>query len=524
MTSVDFSPGSSFRSGSSITYTIFLFVNPTSGGNKANVFTKSGMEMFKISNPVMASVHIYDIREGESGSKEGFLKVKEITNNMKDESVPIYIIAAGGDGTVMWCVDELEKSQVNFEKLAIGVIPFGTGNDFSRALNWMTILDNPFDNGLHRFRQLINDWVTADIIEHDIWSVKAVVDSYGCFYKVDSFSRKKKVVNKQGKGGKQGGGNHEYMKTVDRGSNTIATELTFRMSNYFSVGIESRIGIGFDRNRTKNAFLNKIRYALEGVKNTFRHTTPVYDIIDKCTVEINDDLEHSCGKKNNDQNNSYNNGTVKSVPGIRMTSPSDKVLFVTDKNERLKKNSCRCIRTGDTVFSHKNGMTDQDHLLFHNSTENVQSPTLLPCASLIFINIPSFASGNDIWRYCKGNCGVKYKFKSESIENMLFEQQKMGDEKIECVSFPSAVAIGLEIAIKGMGRRVFQTEGPVRLHFKQKNSLATGRKVYFQVDGEFLIAYHPLYFDVTHSRKIRVLQGKAERTLHGNTLFKSNLH
>ncbi|KAH8738563.1 diacylglycerol kinase [Cryptosporidium ryanae] len=519
MTSVDLSPGSSFRSGSSMTYTIFLFVNPTSGGNKASVFTKSGMEMFKISNPVMASVHIYDIREGESGNKEGFLKVKEITNSMKDESVPIYIIAAGGDGTVMWCVDELEKTQVNFDKLAIGVIPFGTGNDFSRALNWMTILDNPFDNGLHRFRQLINDWVTADIIEHDIWSVKAVVDSYGCFYKVDSFSRKKKVVNKQGKGGKQGV-NHEYMKTIDRGSNTIATELTFRMSNYFSVGIESRIGIGFDRNRTKNAFLNKIRYALEGVKNTFRHTTPVYEIIDKCTVCVNNNYSNM-----ENENNENINYKVKSVTGVENTSSLDKVLFVTDRSERLKKNSCKCAKAAnDIVFTNKNGKHDQDHLFCHNSTESGLFPTLLPCASLIFINIPSFASGNDIWRYCKGNCGVRYKFKSESIENMLFEQQKMGDERIECVSFPSAVAIGLEIAIKGMGRRVFQTEGPVRLHFKQKNSLATGRKVYFQVDGEFLIAYHPLYFDVTHSRRIRVLQGKAEKTLHGNTLFKSNLH
>lgn len=495
MSLIDLSPGSSFRSGSSITYTIFLFVNPTSGGNKASVFTKSGMDMFRISNPVPASVHIYDIRQGETGKKEGFLKVKEITNNMNDSSTPLYIIAAGGDGTVMWCVDELEKTCVDFDKLVIGVIPFGTGNDFSRALNWMTILDNPFNNGLYRFRQLINEWVNADIIEHDIWSVKAVVDSYGCFYKVDSYSRKKKVINKQGRGNTKQI-NHEFSKGVDRGSNTIATELTFRMSNYFSVGVESRIGIGFDRYRTKNAFLNKMRYALEGFKNTFRHTTPVYDIIDKCTL----------------------NTSTSEDPDLVISS--EKVLFVTDQYAKFKSNSCTCSKGSNELVDTQNSISEYNQVVNHyqNSIEN-PSPTLMPCASLIFINIPSFASGNDIWRYCKGNCGIRFNSRRESVEHMLFEQQKMGDEIIECVSFPSAVAIGLEIAIKGMGRRVFQNKGPVRLYFKQKNSLATGKKVYFQVDGEFLIAYHPLYFDVSHSRKIKVLQAKTDKALHSTTLF-----
>ncbi|KAJ1604923.1 diacylglycerol kinase [Cryptosporidium canis] len=498
MGSVDLSPGSSFRSGTSVTYTIFLFVNPTSGGNKASVFTKSGMDMFRISNPVPASVHIYDIRQGETGKKEGFIRVREITSNMTDSSIPLYIIAAGGDGTVMWCVDELEKTDVDFDKLVIGVIPFGTGNDFSRALNWMTVLDNPFDNGLYRFRQLINDWINADIIEHDIWSVKAVVDSYGCFYKVDSYSRKKKVVNKQGRANTRQS-NHEFSKGVDRGSNTIATELTFRMSNYFSVGIESRIGIGFDRYRTKNAFLNKMRYALEGVKNTFRHTTPVYDIIDKCTVNTSN--------ANDDDDSS-------------LVISSEEVLFVTDRCARSKSNSCACSKGNEEFVDTHNSISEHSQTLGHyqNSVDNI-SPTLMPCASLIFINIPSFASGNDIWRYCKGNYGIRFKSRHDSAEHVIFEQQKMGDEIIECVSFPSAVAIGLEIAIKGMGRRVFQNKGPVRLHFKQKNSLATGRKVYFQVDGEFLIAYHPLYFDVSHSRKIRVLQAKTDRALHSATLF-----
>lgn len=32
----------------------------------------------------------------------------------------------------------------------------------------------------------------------------------------------------------------------------------YKMCNYFSIGVESRIGVGFDRYRTKSAFLNKL--------------------------------------------------------------------------------------------------------------------------------------------------------------------------------------------------------------------------------------------------------------------------
>jgi diacylglycerol kinase (ATP) len=44
------------------------------------------------------------------------------------------IIVCGGDGTVMFVVTELINAGCTFENLAIGIMPFGTGNDFSRAL------------------------------------------------------------------------------------------------------------------------------------------------------------------------------------------------------------------------------------------------------------------------------------------------------------------------------------------------------------------------------------------------------
>lgn len=41
-------------------------------------------------------------------------------------------IVCGGDGTVLWVVNEIVESGTPIHNVPIGVIPIGTGNDFSR--------------------------------------------------------------------------------------------------------------------------------------------------------------------------------------------------------------------------------------------------------------------------------------------------------------------------------------------------------------------------------------------------------
>ena len=45
----------------------------------------------------------------------------------------------------MWVVDELIKYDIDFNRCPLGIIPFGTGNDFSIASGWggkcPTVLD-----------------------------------------------------------------------------------------------------------------------------------------------------------------------------------------------------------------------------------------------------------------------------------------------------------------------------------------------------------------------------------------------
>jgi diacylglycerol kinase (ATP) len=57
------------------------------------------------------------------------------------------------------------------------------------------------------------------------------------------------------------------------------------MCNYFSIGIESRIGLGFDKHRTSSAWANDMWYTWEGLKKMCccSSTKKIRDVIDRVT-------------------------------------------------------------------------------------------------------------------------------------------------------------------------------------------------------------------------------------------------
>lgn len=59
----------------------------------------------------------------------------ENTNLLKGQS-NLRVVVGGGDGSIMWAVQEMIAAQIDFQKCVIGTIPFGTGNDFSRVHGW----------------------------------------------------------------------------------------------------------------------------------------------------------------------------------------------------------------------------------------------------------------------------------------------------------------------------------------------------------------------------------------------------
>lgn len=70
-----------------------------------------------------------------------------------------------------------------------------------------------------------------------------------------------------------------------------------KLSNYCSIGIDARIGFGFDKNRTKNRMCNKIVYAWEGIKKFLRPTLKMKSVIERMEQLVEIELNATSQKK-----------------------------------------------------------------------------------------------------------------------------------------------------------------------------------------------------------------------------------
>jgi diacylglycerol kinase (ATP) len=54
------------------------------------------------------------------------------------------------------------------------------------------------------------------------------------------------------------------------------------MCNYFSIGVEARVGLGFEKKRTSKVCCNKCVYFIEGIKKIccLKRTKKIRDVID----------------------------------------------------------------------------------------------------------------------------------------------------------------------------------------------------------------------------------------------------
>ena len=244
---------------------IYIFVNPTSGGNEASTFMRTGVDYYHFGEPGHVShVYISDIREGSRGNKAGFKKLASDTDSNVCVSTdsPVRIVVAGGDGTVVWAMQEALEHNVDMEKVAFAAIPYGTGNDFGRVFGWgASSPQNLFNDEMSAFKNLVQNWLNAEVIDFDLWEVQLEVGRHGRIRKWKNQSTSI-IRNKQGK----------PVKTM------IKT-----MSNYFSIGVESAIGVQFDRQRTGSRTINKGIYMIEGIKHMFKSISRVTDAVSELT-------------------------------------------------------------------------------------------------------------------------------------------------------------------------------------------------------------------------------------------------
>jgi diacylglycerol kinase (ATP) len=111
-----------------------LFVNSKSGDGRGAALLDLGGNQITIryeSNHT-AKLHIFDLFHAPS--RTGGLALA--LSFSRQEGLHCRVVICGGDGTIPWVLSELYEAGVELSQVVIGILPIGTGNDFSRSLGW----------------------------------------------------------------------------------------------------------------------------------------------------------------------------------------------------------------------------------------------------------------------------------------------------------------------------------------------------------------------------------------------------
>ncbi|PKI31704.1 hypothetical protein CRG98_047914, partial [Punica granatum] len=203
---------------------LLVFINAKSGG-------QLGHSLRRRLNMLLNPVQVFALSASQ-GPAVGLEMFRNLPN--------FRVLVCGGDGTVAWVLDAIEKQ--NFESPPpVAILPLGTGNDLSRVLQWGRGFSSGDSQG--GLTTLLHDINHAAITMLDRWKVNITEE-------------------------KQDGGPHKVHSKF--------------MMNYLGIGCDAKVAYEFHTLREENPekfynrFVNKLRYAKEGAK----------DIMDRACADL----------------------------------------------------------------------------------------------------------------------------------------------------------------------------------------------------------------------------------------------
>lgn len=194
---------------------LLVFINGKSGG-------RNGPSLRRRLNMLLNPIQIFELSASQA-PEVGL----QLFHNVKH----FRILVCGGDGTVAWVLDAIEKQ--NYESPPpVAILPLGTGNDLSRVMRWGGGLSSVERQG--GIYALLNDVDHAAVTVLDRWNVT--------------------IKEKNGTEGE------------------CTKQIKF-MTNYLGIGCDAKVAYDFHTTREEkpdkfcSQFVNKLIYAREGAKD-----------------------------------------------------------------------------------------------------------------------------------------------------------------------------------------------------------------------------------------------------------------